>query len=92
MPATTGGRKLSARSYRHFVAPRALAWLGLLFPVYAGAEESYLAIRNHNPFLQIFGLPAFETAAASGAVTVRDIGASWIGSSHPTSEVKRSLT
>lgn len=64
---------MSARSYRHFVAPRALAWLGLLFPVYAGAEESYLAIRNHNPFLQIFGLPAFETAATArdGQMTFR---------------------
>ncbi|MBT8146746.1 MAG: DUF3187 family protein, partial [Gammaproteobacteria bacterium] len=27
----------------------------------AGAEEQYLPLRNHNPFLQIFGLPQFQS-------------------------------
>lgn len=43
-------------------------WLAALLLVYAGAataadQEPWPAVRNHNPFLQIFGLPAFEAEA-----------------------------
>lgn len=42
-------------------------WLGLLLLMYAAAatadQDPWPAIRNHNPFLQIFGLPAFEVGA-----------------------------
>jgi hypothetical protein len=33
-------------------------------PAGAVAEEPWPPLRNHNPFLQVFGLPAFETAVA----------------------------
>jgi Protein of unknown function (DUF3187) len=40
---------------------KAWAWFAaLLLPCAATGEEPWPSIRNHNPFLQIFGLPAFE--------------------------------
>ncbi len=39
-----------------------LACLASLLPAAAVADEPWLPLRNHNPFLQVFGLPAFETA------------------------------
>lgn len=37
------------------------SWLAaLVLPCAAAGEEPWPALRNHNPFLQIFGLPAFE--------------------------------
>jgi Protein of unknown function (DUF3187) len=41
------------------------AWIGALVLLYAATamaagEEPWPALRNHNPFLQIFGLPVFE--------------------------------
>lgn len=56
---------MTVLSYPHFGGPRGLAALALLLPVCAAAEGPYLAIRNHNPFLQIFGLPAYETAVST---------------------------
>jgi len=32
----------------------------------AAASDDRFALRNHNPFLQIFGLPAFQSAALAG--------------------------
>lgn len=43
-----------------------LASLLWLLPSAASADEPWLPLRNHNPFLQIFGLPAFETAVEAG--------------------------
>jgi hypothetical protein len=41
-----------------------LACLASFLPAVAFADEPWLPLRNHNPFLQVFGLPAFETTVA----------------------------
>ena len=49
-----------------------LACLASLLPAVAFADEPWLPLRNHNPFLQVFGLPAFEAAVpvSSGETVV----------------------
>jgi hypothetical protein len=51
-------------SLKHLWLVAGLACLALCFPAGAAADEPWPPIRNHNPFLQVFGLPAFETAVA----------------------------
>ena len=49
---------------------RFVSFLGCLasfLPAVAFADEASPPIRNHNPFLQVFGLPAFETTVAVGS-------------------------
>lgn len=62
--------------FRNTVGQRALLVIGVLvWPNAAGAEPGITtgySLRNQNPFLQIFGLPPFQSAtlAAEGAVKV----------------------
>jgi len=54
-------RQLSSSNVR--ISLRVVSLVLLLMPAAAGAvDEQWFSFRNHNPFLQIYGLPPFQTA------------------------------
>ena len=54
-------RQLSSSNVR--ISLRVISLVLLLMPAAAGAvDEQWFSFRNHNPFLQIYGLPPFQTA------------------------------
>jgi hypothetical protein len=65
-PPTPEGTNLTWLSLQQLLFVSGLGCLASLLPATAVADEPWLPLRNHNPFLQIFGLPAFESAVTVG--------------------------